>query len=245
LLQYGEITVLLVIHETFTMSEEQLRDQTHERWRETLELLGITPTEVPGKPPNQPAPEPTIQNSISEIEPAERFETQTYIREEPEPISAPEAVNEVELLETRPQDDFGLEGERAEASSEFEEEPRSRGRRRGRRGGRSRSQGAQDGSAASNRDDTANDKHHDAELSQETDELLSGEKFSPGRREDLIEESSEPEPEDFAEGEDEEVEPEVTAENTATEPEEEPDTLSDWNVPSWQELIASLYRPDR
>ena len=26
---------------------------------------------------------------------------------------------------------------------------------------------------------------------------------------------------------------------------EEPDNLSDWNVPSWQELIASLYRPDR
>ena len=23
------------------------------------------------------------------------------------------------------------------------------------------------------------------------------------------------------------------------------DTLSDWNVPSWAELIASLYRPDR
>jgi hypothetical protein len=23
------------------------------------------------------------------------------------------------------------------------------------------------------------------------------------------------------------------------------DDLSNWNVPSWQELIASLYRPDR
>jgi hypothetical protein len=23
------------------------------------------------------------------------------------------------------------------------------------------------------------------------------------------------------------------------------DTLSDWNVPSWADLIASLYRPDR
>ena len=26
---------------------------------------------------------------------------------------------------------------------------------------------------------------------------------------------------------------------------EELDDLSNWNVPSWQELIASLYRPDR
>jgi hypothetical protein len=31
-----------------------------------------------------------------------------------------------------------------------------------------------------------------------------------------------------------------------TDPEkEEIDTLSDWNVPSWSEIIASLYRPER
>jgi hypothetical protein len=29
------------------------------------------------------------------------------------------------------------------------------------------------------------------------------------------------------------------------EDDEELDTLSDWNVPSWTELIDSLYRPDR
>jgi hypothetical protein len=34
-------------------------------------------------------------------------------------------------------------------------------------------------------------------------------------------------------------------ESAKDEREEEPDTLSDWNVPSWQELISSLYRPDR
>jgi hypothetical protein len=47
----------------------------------------------------------------------------------------------------------------------------------------------------------------------------------------------------------------VADEEEATEPEaaapepedddDEPDTLSDWNVPSWNELIASLYRPER
>jgi hypothetical protein len=43
----------------------------------------------------------------------------------------------------------------------------------------------------------------------------------------------------------------VTGEKRAA-PEEEEDTelddvrsLSDWNVPSWNELIASLYRPER
>jgi hypothetical protein len=45
--------------------------------------------------------------------------------------------------------------------------------------------------------------------------------------------------------------PEVEEEGAALHQEtEEPDkedldTLSDWNVPSWAELIASLYRPDR
>lgn len=38
------------------------------------------------------------------------------------------------------------------------------------------------------------------------------------------------------------VEPPPAAEE---EDDEEVDTLSDWNVPSWNELIASLYRPER
>jgi hypothetical protein len=29
------------------------------------------------------------------------------------------------------------------------------------------------------------------------------------------------------------------------EDDEEVENLSNWNVPSWQELIASLYRPER
>jgi hypothetical protein len=46
--------------------------------------------------------------------------------------------------------------------------------------------------------------------------------------------------------EEEEQESEISSEEQAPpQPEEEPDTLSDWNVPSWQDLIASLYRPDR
>ena len=46
---------------------------------------------------------------------------------------------------------------------------------------------------------------------------------------------------------------EAPAEEVAEEeaPAEEPDldldddNLADWNIPSWQELIASLYRPDK
>jgi hypothetical protein len=34
-------------------------------------------------------------------------------------------------------------------------------------------------------------------------------------------------------------------EEPETDDEEEIDNLSDWNVPSWNDLIASLYRPER
>jgi hypothetical protein len=50
--------------------------------------------------------------------------------------------------------------------------------------------------------------------------------------EEVTEESEEPE---VIEG----VQPRPAAEDEALE------TPSDWNVPSWQEIIASLYRPDR
>jgi hypothetical protein len=44
--------------------------------------------------------------------------------------------------------------------------------------------------------------------------------------------------------EDEEPAAEVAPESEDEE-EDEGDTYADWNVPSWQELIASLSRPDR
>jgi hypothetical protein len=43
-------------------------------------------------------------------------------------------------------------------------------------------------------------------------------------------------------------EPEEVPEAVAAEEEEDDDeklSFANWNVPSWQELIASLYRPDR
>jgi hypothetical protein len=42
------------------------------------------------------------------------------------------------------------------------------------------------------------------------------------------------------------VEEEVPAEEEVQDEEDEDiDDLSNWNVPSWAELIASLYRPER
>jgi hypothetical protein len=71
------------------------------------------------------------------------------------------------------------------------------------------------------------------------------------RLEDMAEmngpqESSEPESSD-------ETEPSFVDETPSAQEQKEEeeadtddvDTLSDWNVPSWAELIASLYRPER
>ena len=48
-------------------------------------------------------------------------------------------------------------------------------------------------------------------------------------------------PEEIEAGPDESSGPEQKEEEDL----EDMDVLSDWNVPSWAELIASLYRPDR
>lgn len=45
--------------------------------------------------------------------------------------------------------------------------------------------------------------------------------------------------------EDRAEEPEEPSVGPEPEADEEVDTLSDWNVPSWADIIASLYRPDR
>jgi hypothetical protein len=49
----------------------------------------------------------------------------------------------------------------------------------------------------------------------------------------------------MAETEDVAGEPEESTELPARVEEDEDDNLSDWTVPSWTELIASLYRPER
>ena len=50
------------------------------------------------------------------------------------------------------------------------------------------------------------------------------------------------EPVERAETTDEEV---TVVEPEELDKEDEPERLSDWNVPSWTDLIESLYRPDR
>ena len=47
-------------------------------------------------------------------------------------------------------------------------------------------------------------------------------------------------------GEDASLEEVAPVDNAATDDDDEPiETFADWNVPSWQEIVGSLYRPER
>jgi hypothetical protein len=179
--------------------------------------------------------------------------------------AADELSEDMEVIESElPGADNALASEAPEAEDRefepaFEEEAPSerprRGRRRGRRGQR------QDGTAGDRRQTARRGRQQDsADLAQDR----------PGERPD---ESGEPAPTRDAQDEEDrfadrgsrpgsarsarrdyEDEEPLDAEETAPtdaradeedQDDEEIDKLTDWNVPSWTELISSLYRPDR
>jgi hypothetical protein len=233
------------------MSEEQLRDETHERWRETLELLGLSPaSEAPAEnPPAQAAMqavhEPATQPELTEhVE--HRFQTPAHEQHNEIPMAYP-TLSPPEAPESFEEDVVPVETEAADIvpgePREVEEEPRGRGRRRGRRGGRSLSQRRAEDHTGRRCGEPSRGRQPEPELAEEEESRGQEELAPPGGREEE-EDIREPESREFTEEENEEDLEEVRAEET-TEEDEEPDTLSDWNVPSWQELISSLYRPDR
>src|SRR5437764_1483247 len=85
------------------MSEEQLRDETHDRWRETLALLGLPPETEQQPTPTPRAPEPVSQEPAHEPEPA--------------PVSEPEPeeIGSFYEQESEPEIDAAPPGEAAEA----------------------------------------------------------------------------------------------------------------------------------
>jgi hypothetical protein len=176
----------------------------------------------------------------------------------PEPRAAiAEMREQVEL----PAGPSALAGEtRASAPEETAaEERRGRGRRRGRRGGRT----ASAESAAEPTPEVATEEAPAAEAPAECAATVESEERPRRRRrrrrkgsereaeprpvaEEVVAEEFAEElepPEEALEEAPEEIEPE--AEEVAEEEEEEFDDLSNLNVPSWAELIASLYRPER
>jgi hypothetical protein len=213
-----------------TDDQEQLR----EHWQQLAEQLGLEPAELmtqEAKEPETPVSPPVV------IEDRESKREDRILT--PEPVESEESIREFsfskseaqpEVVETEPlvrATETEIE-ESPQPDEIIQEEPR--GERRERRGRRSdrgeRPSRGRRGSGSRRREvePPAMEDRGDSLADEDTGEIAE----SP-----------------------EETEPALLHETTSSEPDEaeddveDVDTLSDWNVPSWTELIGSLYRPER
>ncbi|GEM_PF-1391991 len=229
--------------------------QEQDRWRELHELLGLPGDSAGAKPAPPPAPP----------KPAEppRMQPAAYVAAE---APLPDEVEDVELppppLEAGMESDEGrtllspLDEELPPPLDEEETLPASapprgdnrgdddrqqRGRRRGRRGGRARSpRDDVRGAAPMDTDDTeveptGQEAAAPAARSQEDDRRQP----ARGRRrpdDDLPDEPA---------FDDDETEASAQPAAPDDDDDEPVETFADWNVPSWPEIVASLYRPER
>jgi hypothetical protein len=230
------------IFETESMIDPN-RKSSRNHWADLAEQLGLAP-EAELEPPSGSL-SPPDESAESEAEaPPIVHEFEPEHSEEPgpaEPEAEPAPVQqwrptspEAEPTSTVTEEASGFEGPEQTAqpmeTAEAEEKRPRLGRRRGRRSGR----------GTSRREETPREP---AELEAEPGDEPAGERLETERRrgrgrsrsKSPDAESAEATPSDVAEGVAEE----------ADEKDEELDNLSDWNVPSWNELIASLYRPER
>lgn len=242
--------------------------QEEDRWRELHELLGVSGDEraAPApkhEPPAAKAP-PEPPPPVIAIPPRDEEEDRLRFEEaEPEvlPVSEPPAEGWEEEFdgEDTTLDESALPpeepaGQKAPAPGD-EEQPR-RGRRRRRRG-RRRGGDREEGDGREPRPQTEAPKKEGGERPEpgrERDQR--GRRGRGGRREEEPRQARPPRAEeprqarppreeappadvddlDAFEHEQPTPRPELAAADT---------DFSDWNVPSWQDLIASLYRPDR
>jgi hypothetical protein len=214
------------------MPGQQDRDQ-QEHWRDLAVLLGLEP-EPPPEPPVAPAPK--VETPVPE--PERHYEAASPPEDETRQFESESQMNEepiASVAEERPLPD---------------EEDRPR-RGRGRRGRRD-DRGGRRGRGSRGRRGESRAERGPREERPERAERFAVEPRQTG-------EEPVP-PDDELERMDEEIPDEATAEQgrfdedeLLPEPERaheeaedsEDELITDWNVPSWAELIASLYRPER
>jgi hypothetical protein len=229
---------------------EQDRNQHFDHWAALAEQLGLPPAATPS--PEAPAavarkPAPVFEESARAVAPPPPPEPLPPAEKPagPEPFRAqgsrrpPRPAEFERAIEHRDPAPVPKEIEepagQGEAGEEIEK-PRSSGRRRGRRPDKEKggmpsaveeaSEGPAEGDAA---------VHEKAEPTERRGRGRGRSGTKPARSSRPVPEAGPAPADESAPGQ--AVEPE--------EKEEELDTLSDWNVPSWNELIASLYRPER
>ncbi len=221
------------------------RSRQREHWQAIAEQLGLAPD--PSQPCAAPA-ESDLPPPMPEEEPVAEVSAPAVEREplaEPAPPrrgrrGRPDQAEKQPVLRERPNSMPRAEAgthESAAPTGQSEEEGTRRGRRR--RSGRS----------AAPTENRPRASEASAEISDEAeapDEPASHPKRrGRGRNRSKKAELEKPRP---ARGENKEPAAEPVAPPGAEREDEELDdvrSLSNWNVPSWNELIASLYRPER
>jgi hypothetical protein len=218
------------------------QNEQYDHWAALAEQLGL-PRELKQEPQPDAAPqaaEPPVEIPAAPVPSVPEAEHEP----EPEPVAERPFADEPSLGQSRHNalltaDEETLE--QAAAPAEEAQEPPApeeaagvedksppSGRRRGRRSGRGRTTKSTAGEAG---EEAAGD---------DADKAESGRRRGRGRSRTRTKQAKAQKPA----GEDDEARV-VEGSEESEGRDEELDNLSDWNVPSWTELIASLYRPER
>jgi len=213
------------------------QDQQHDHWRELAELLGVPESPHAPEKPKAAAgvtvrPEPVVAkrpDSVAENAPAKEPQPAMAVAEARvgvEPVRLPSlSVSEQEDL-AREREAAPPPGERGwEPPARGEERPRQGKQRRG-GGGRSERQSESARGRADDRRAEPAGEHPRPALDEDDDQRHDLESLDERVDDNPVEEGE-------------------TTPAPADDDIDEEDNLSDWTVPSWTELIASLYRPER
>jgi ribonuclease E len=220
------------------MSDEEYRQEVERRWRESMALLGLDPGAEAAKPVLEARPpkvEPVFQAPPSKAEDEPR---------EPEPAPFGSASLEAEPFLDEIQSELPVADENvlvepapAEETAPPEEESAAEarpGRRRGRRGRRvKKGEEGKAGADVSTEDSAAS---ADEEAAEEAPRRKRGR--GSGRPRTQKDTAS-------SEAASQDVPSQVEPTSDGDEEDEDLQNPADWDVPSWQELIESLYRPER
>jgi hypothetical protein len=245
--------------------------EDRKRWQAMAAELGLPPDEEEPSAPVQAAPEPEVEEPRTEFHepepipegppnrgrrrrghsPVVETRAEEPVKAAPEVPAAKEASIEPSIPEPAEPSTAVKEAPEAKEPAPEDQRP-ARRRRRGRRGSKQEAETETEPTSGDAALVTGTEDESPAEAATEAPEGESSEEPTPrrGRRRGRTrkgERESEPTVTEEAAETVEEEEEVVSEEPPRVEEDddEEVDDLSNWNVPSWQELIASLYRPER
>ncbi len=263
--EHGILSLFIPVPEraesrTEAMNDPELdRQRDLERWRRLEEELGLPPAPMPGEAPAARAlvvkpEEPTAEAPATlpfeepEAVPQRGRRRRPAAREDEAPPPPEPAVAEVSLTITT-EEHIVITSQPVESSQgaeerAAEEEKRRPRRRRGRRSGKAAAAPAAESTAEPITD--ANDDEVSVEPAEPREEEDEGPRRGRGRGRGR---GRKPEP--VAARTDSDEDEVVSDDDDLEQPERQEDTdeeitdFRNWTVPSWQDLIASLYRPER